>query len=245
MEDILKEIECRDNFLKFLRNIDHTKRDREIFADWLIMAAAALYSWKKDMKVEEEYLQVAKKYTKEQLNNLAKLLGIVITLYEEHGPRDFLGDIFMQLNLFNRKFGQVFTPSNISDMIAEMSAPFEIIKQRKIATVFDPACGSGVMLISMANILRKQDTEYYKYILLVGQDIDPICSYMTFIQLSIIGVPAIIKCGNSLIDEVIWQRETVWCYEYNIGERLLKQRKKEGVSKKASLVKRLFQKELF
>jgi hypothetical protein len=54
---------------------------------------------------------------------------------------------------------------------------------------------------------------------------------MTFIQLSLLEVAAIVKCGNSLTDEVVWQRETLWYHKYDIGRRLMKQENDENNDK--------------
>jgi type I restriction-modification system DNA methylase subunit len=244
---ITKELQTNDykkEFISLLENINKSKRASEVFYDWLIMAAAALYSWKKDKDVENDYLRVVKAYTKEQLDKFARLLAIIVKAMHEE-KTDFLGNIFMQLNMGNKRLSQFFTPYNISSMMAEITLPDKINKKR-IIKILDPSCGSGVMLISAASVLEKRDKNYQKYVLLVGQDIDSSCAYMTFIQLSILGVPAIVKCGDSIIDKINWQRETLWFHQYNIGPRLEKQEELEDKkSKKNNMISHILQKDLF
>jgi type I restriction-modification system DNA methylase subunit len=244
MKNILNTVNYKRDFLKLLNNITKSKSPSRIFCDWLTMSASALYSWKKNKNVENEYLQISKSYNKEQLIKLSHLLGIITNALQNE-DKDILGLIFTELNIGNKKTGQYFTPQPISNLIAEISFSNKENKD-KIITALDPYCGSGVMLLSIAYALKKQRNDYQKYVVLVGQDIDSICCYMTFIQLSLIGVPAIVKCGNSLTNTVDWQRETVWYHVYNMDERLKKQDEKENKTHgNKNLIKKLFQKELF
>jgi type I restriction-modification system DNA methylase subunit len=210
-------------FLSLLKSIDRSKRESEIFSDLIIMASAALYSWKRDEKVENQYLEKAKGYNKEQLGKFAELIAyITIALTEEE--KDFLGGIYQHLNMGNKKLSQHFTPQRISDAMAEITLQPEVKpKPGKVTTILDPCCGSGVMLISAVKVLKMQSEKNIEHALFVGQDIDTLCAHMTFIQLSLLGVPAIVKCGDTLSGEVIWYRETLWYHTYKIEEKLEKE----------------------
>jgi len=194
-------------FIKKLDKIRPSKSRYEIFSDWLILASASLYAtWKKDKAVEEEYLQVAKLYTKEELEQLSGLLGMVTDALEEK-EQDFLGEVFTYGEMSNSRTGQFFTPYHISYMMAEMSigdAP-----KNQILKICDPACGSGVMLIASADVLRKRGMNYQWDVYFKGIDIDPRCARMTFIQMSLLGAPAVIVCGNALTNETFWEWETI------------------------------------
>lgn len=50
-------------FLSILRGINTFQRPSKTFEDWLIMVSASLYAWKKDMKIENEYLMIVKTYS--------------------------------------------------------------------------------------------------------------------------------------------------------------------------------------
>lgn len=239
------KIDYKNEFITILKKISYKKTNREIFNDWLIMASAALYSWKKDMKVEEEYKQISKQYSEEQLTKFAQLLGITSLALQKNND-DFLGNIYNILGLIDRKLGQFFSPYNIAHMMAEISTDVNM-KENKIYKVYDPACGSGVMLLAIARVTINYKNDNNKNILLVGRDIDSQCVHMTFIQLSLLKVPAIVMCGNSLINEIQWQRETLWYHVYNIEERLIEQEKKENniKPKMVNSILNHFQRELF
>lgn len=39
-------------------------------------------------------------------------------------------------------------------------------------------------------------------------DLSDVCAYMTYVQLSLCGIPAIVYCGNSLTEEIRFKMET-------------------------------------
>jgi len=214
-----KETDRKDRFIKTLENINLSKNTHEVFSDWLILAAATLYSWKKDKKVENEYIETAKRYSKEELDKHAELLGITVDALEEQ-EKDFLGDIFVSANLTNTNKAQFFTPYNVSKMMAEMIIDKNELPKNEIFTVCDPCCGSGGMIIASAMIMKKKGYNYQKSALFFATDIDARCARMAFIQLNLLGFPAIITCGNSLTKEVFWQRETIGYYLAGMNWRL-------------------------
>jgi type I restriction-modification system DNA methylase subunit len=215
------------SFMSILEKIDKSKRSGEVFTDWAIMSSAALYNWKKNMDVENEYLLIEKKYSKAQLKMLAELLSYTVLALDEN-KKDFLGDIYMELNLGNKRLSQFFTPSSISILMAKMSLDEDMIKSGRTVSIMDPCCGSGGMLISSADVVEEYGGSY-ENILLVGQDIDDLCAHMTFIQLNILKIPAIVKCGNSLTDDFNWSRETIWYHIYKIKDKMNKRDKEDDL----------------
>jgi len=195
------------DFIKILDNIKASKHSYEIFSDWLIMIAAALYSWKKDKNVEEEYLQIAKQYTPDEIKKHNELLEITVNALEQN-EQDFLGEVFTFGELTNERNGQYFTPYNISRMITEMMVSEKEPKKGRVIRINDPACGAGGMLIAGCEAMKKHDINYQQDVFFVGQDIDARCARMAFIQLSLLNAPALIICGNTLTMQTYWQRET-------------------------------------
>lgn len=106
-----------------------------------------------------------------------------MTLSLEKNPeQDFLGAMFMELNLGNLHSGQVFTPH-------------------------DSCCGSGTLLISSANTIKaqlcKEGMNYQNHLFVVAQDIDQTVAQMCYIQLSLLGIAGFVKVGNSLTNPVM------------------------------------------
>ena len=64
------------------------------------------------------------------------------------------------------------------------------------------------LVLSYARALQKQNINYQEYLLVDVTDISDICVYMTYIQLALYGVPAIVRCGNTLTQEMRFKLET-------------------------------------
>jgi type I restriction-modification system DNA methylase subunit len=210
----------KKEFMDILENINLAKNAYEVFADWLILTAAALYSWKKDKRVEKEYKDVAKIYSKDELKKHKQLLAITVNALEENSEQDFLGEIFIAEEFRNTKKSQVFTPFHISEMMAEVLIGDSKLPKNKVFKVYDPCCGSGCMLIASIAVLRKYGFNYQKNAFFIGTDIDARCARMTYIQLSLLGAPAVIICGNTLSKETFWERETIGYYMADMNFKL-------------------------
>jgi type I restriction-modification system DNA methylase subunit len=216
------------NFIKTLDRIRPSKNRYEIFSDWLILASGSLYgTWKNDKAVEEEYLQTANQYTKEELQQLSQLLGMVIDALAEK-EQDFLGEVFTYGEMTNSRTSQFFTPFHISYFMAE--AMIGDTPKDHVLRISDPCCGAGVMLIASAVVLKKRGINYQRDVYFEGIDIDPRCARMTFIQMSLLGAPAVIICGNSLTMETFWKRETIGYYMSGMPIRLRAEKMLETIT---------------
>ena len=198
------------DFIKVLDSIKPSKNRYEVFSDWLIMSAASLYApWKKCQKTENEYLEIANQYTKEEIDKHGDLLAITVNALEDE-EQDFLGDVFTQTELTNSRTGQFFTPYHVSYMMAEITIgdPMPPLKG-KLLRINEPCCGAGGMMIASIAVLKKRGFNYQQDAYFIGQDIDARCARMAYIQLSLLAAPAVIICGNTLTLEVYWERETI------------------------------------
>ena len=125
---------------------------------------------------------------------------------EKNPEQDFLGKIFMELGLSNDSSGQFFTPYNVCQMMAEMTIGNVVpqVKERGYITINDPACGAGAPLIAgvhaAAKPLMKAGFNWQNHILVTAQDIDYTVALMCHIQLSLLGVAAYIKVGNTFTE---------------------------------------------
>ena len=81
----------------------------EVWSDFVTMSACALSNAgdKRFFQEREEmYLAAVKRYTKDEADMLAQMLGYVIMAFEENPEQDFLGEMFSGLNLHNEWKGQ-------------------------------------------------------------------------------------------------------------------------------------------
>jgi len=208
----------KDEFIKILNSINRSKHNYEIFSDWLKMSAAVVYHWKHDKQVEQEYAEIAQKYSTEELKKHAHLTAFTVMALDKH-KHDFLGDIFTIINKKKRKKDQYFTPLPLAQFLAQGVFGHEGIQKDKYYTIYDPCCGSGILLIETLLYMVEHNFDYRRKALFLGADIDERCARMTFIQLSILGAPALIKCGDALNNEIMWKRETKEYYRQYIYNR--------------------------
>jgi type I restriction-modification system DNA methylase subunit len=196
-------------FIAKLNGISHSRNSYETFNDFIYLASASLYSWKKDDQVEKEYMDIAKNYSVDELSKMSELLYILIGAFEKSEHGDFLGKVFMNLEYADKRNGQYFTPYHVSYLAAKMIIQEKEFPENRLCKISDPCCGSGGMLIAGAKIMEKRGFNYQHDALFIGQDIDHRCARMAFIQLSLLGIPAIIICGNTLTSACYWKRETI------------------------------------
>jgi len=221
------------DFIKILENIKYSKHTHEVFSDWLVMAAATLYAWKNDEKVENEYMEVAKHYTKEELDKHANLIAITVEALEEK-EQDFLGEVFTFADLSNERNGQFFTPYSISYMSAKIIMGENEFPKNRVCRINDPTCGSGGMLVAGAQVMKECGFNYQQDAIFIGQDIDARCARMAYIQLSLLGVPAVVYCMNTLTMKTFWYRETIG---YHLAGMEFRLRAEELIDKAKNLEK--------
>jgi len=211
------------DFLGILENIKPSKNSYEVFNDWLIMSSISLYNvYAKDPALEENYLEIANQYKKEEVDKLCKLSAITIEALEKTG-QDFLGEIFSIIEMNNKRTGQYFTPYNVSLMMGKMMVGDSEPPKTHVCKISDPCCGAGGMLIAAAMAMKERGLNFQD-VLFVGEDIDARCARMAFIQLYLLGVPALIICGNSLTFETYWEMKTIGYYLADMDIRLRAER---------------------
>ena len=188
-----------------------------VFSDWTTMCAISIYNAiHKNDEAEKQYLELAKAYTKDQLSNFAELLAIT-TNELERDPRDFLGEIFGELDVYNSKNGQFFTPFSLSMITAGITAKDCVRFKGKVIKVDEPSVGAGGMLIAFWNCTKNEDKEYTH---MRGSDIDYRCFCMSYIQLSLLGISAEIRLGNTLSNVYTKSWLTPCYYLYNMALKL-------------------------
>ncbi len=178
-----------------------------VFEDFLAMYTYAIsnsvdaYHYEKR---EADYMRIVKKYSLEEIEQIVALgCHLTMELESQSGyPQDILGPLFHELNLHNEYAGQFFSPQNICDAMAQIAIGADKLNNGKAyITVMEPACGSGAMVLAAAKALQAQGRNYQQEMIAVCIDIDFKCVCMTYIQLALHGIPAVIIHGNTLTTE--------------------------------------------
>lgn len=230
--DYLKEFNAK------LQSLDRSKSLETVFRDFLTLSTYSLAQpFYRSDDIEQKYKETIKNYTKEQANGFSQMLALLVMALEEK-HQDFLGQIFASNNFGNANKGQFFTPYHVSKMMAEINIP-DVEKQLEewdYVTVSEPCCGSGGMVIAFAEALKDHGYNYQHQLYVEAIDIDELCFKMTYIQLSLLGIPARVIRGNSL---------SMDCYEalytpfYFIADFPRKFQKREQDNKMQNLFKGL------
>jgi len=108
------------------------------------------------------------------------------------------------MNLNNENAGQFFTPWSICRMMGGLTFDQKaktIVEKDGLISLMEPSCGAGVTVLGGVEAAAKLDINPAR-ILVKAQDIDQKCVQMTYVQLSLYAIPAVVSHGNTLTQEV-------------------------------------------
>ncbi|MBR3573668.1 MAG: hypothetical protein IKN97_00660, partial [Lachnospiraceae bacterium] len=105
--------------------------------------------------------------------------------------------------------------------MAELSLPKDLTEDDKLP-LNEPTCGGGANIIATADVLRSRGLNYQKMLKVVGQDLDYLAVYMTYIACSFYGIDAIIVQGDTLQDPYVdgYDERRVFRTPMNVGALL-------------------------
>lgn len=195
-------------FIKLYRELTYRWTPWEVWKDFVVVFACALSNPVDKLHYEERealYLKTIQKYNKQEQLFFPQLAAEVVNALEENPEQDFLGKLFMELNLGNDSGGQFFTPYHVCELMAKISIGDVLpqIEERGYITINDPACGAGATLIAGIHEVRKRldgKLNWQNHILVAAQDVDYTVAMMCYIQLSLLGAAGYIKVGNTLTE---------------------------------------------
>jgi type I restriction-modification system DNA methylase subunit len=183
-----------------------------VYSDFLEMAAISLSNsvdFINRSKREKRYMDIIAGYSKEEESIFPQLFGELVMALEEE-TTDVLGEIFMELQLGNKWKGQFFTPIHVSKAMGALSLQNidTVIKEKGFITVLEPAAGGGSTIIGLALALKEKGFNYQKDMVVTAVDLDVKAVHMCYVQLSILGIPAVVMHGNTLSMEMFEEWKT-------------------------------------
>jgi hypothetical protein len=196
----MKQSPAHKEFEKIVRQLANRHHVWRVFGDFCEMAAISFSnSLFKDQGREKRYLEIIGAYEPDEVKIFPALLALTAQGLEGLDC-DFLGEIFMQMELSSHWHGQFFTPFHLCQVIGGMAGRDcqEMLKRRGFITVSEPACGAGAMIIGMAAALREQNVNYQREIHVTAVDVDATAAYMCYVQLSLLHIPAVVYVGNTI-----------------------------------------------
>ena len=202
------------DFRKIVASIARSRNSPfETFTDFVCMAACALANQTR----EEEYLSVAKRYSRDQLNLFAQALACLIDEMEAHPFTDILGPYYLEIgSKFSRELrGEFYSPKAIGDMMAQVLIDVDaVIEKGRPISVSDPASGSGGMILSLAERFSKATA--VDLLRVTCQDISKAACDMAYVNLTLWGIPSRIIQGDTLRATV--EREWLNIHWFRVGE---------------------------
>lgn len=111
-----KALDSQKEFLNVFKQFSSRHRSWDIWRDFITMFACSLSNpTDKEHYDEREalYLRTIKKYNKKEQELFPELAAHTVMALEKNPEQDFLGSIFMSLNLGNEHNGQFFTPYHV------------------------------------------------------------------------------------------------------------------------------------
>lgn len=171
----------RKEFVDTFNKLTHKLSPWEVWKDFVVMCSCSFSNALDKSHYDEReklYMDTIKKYDKEDQAAFPKLLAYTVMALEENPDQDFLGTIYTELGLVNKQHKQIFTPYNVSRLMAEitMENVAQEVKEKGYITLNDDCCGAGSTLIAGVNtiksILEKQRLNFQNHLLVAAQDID-------------------------------------------------------------------------
>lgn len=180
-----------------LDNLAYTHRYDALFADlidWMV--------WQHIFRPNED--DPLKKYSEQEQQHFLSIFKAIQkeikkrvrlwTGYNTDGWYDPLGRIYecITSGYKSSMLGQYFIPEPVVDMMTRIIINPE--EPEKVKTILDPACGSGRMGLAAADHAMKQGLPVW----VTMNDIDPICSKMTAVNMALNGIVGEVLCMNGL-----------------------------------------------
>ena len=112
---------------------------------------------------------------------------------------DLFAGSFTQVRATSQALKQDFTPVDVGKLIGAISVSSNLsLPEEGFFSLSDHACGSGTLLLAGAQ--RIADTGYNpaEQLVIQAADLDARCVHMTYLHLSLYGIPAVIVQGNTI-----------------------------------------------
>lgn len=158
---------------------------------------------------EKRFYEIANSYGKEGMKVFSECLSLFASeinaaINGEAMFRDFAGELYMASGTNSKSLGQFFTPYHISHLMAEVNIEKErFLKEIKenpdrVITFCEPACGAGGLMVAAIDVMKSAGINYAHNMFIDCGDIDPRCFHMSYLMLSLLGAPAVVRLGDAL-----------------------------------------------
>ena len=196
----------KKDIIRIINDIAGKYSAYEVFSDWIrccslsISNSCCLIHGKVWRDRERSYLDTMSEDSDGEGGKIAEMVSILAETLESD-MEDILGQVYMESGMGSKSAGQFFTPYHLSLFCADLIIPKELPDGKY--KINEPSCGGGGMIIAAARVLRDRGFDYQRNMDVVAQDLDWKGVYMCYLQLSLLGIPAICVQGNTLSEPYI------------------------------------------
>lgn len=158
---------------------------------------------------EKRFADIAKSYGEKGMKIFEECLSLFTDEIHAaiHGNamfRDFAGELYMASGTNSKGLGQFFTPYHVSRLMAECNLEKDRFISEleenpdRVITFYEPTCGAGGLMVAAIDVMHAAGINYAHNMFIDCGDIDPRCVHMTYLTLSLLGVPAVVRLGDAL-----------------------------------------------
>lgn len=193
--------QCKTEFIKKASSIARNLHRYDVIRDFAEMARITIINNLTPFRNEDDekhYLNIASKYSKDDLNEISHMLALVSLAYQNRSG-DFLGECLMELEMGSKHMGQFFTPYDLCRMTAKITInPTDAQKQKGYFDISEPAAGGGAMIIAAQEIATQENIDMFASCVELNHMTADLC----YINLSSAGIAAQVIQGNTLSMEM-------------------------------------------
>ena len=200
--------EGQKEFQKIFNRLCERKYAWQAWSDFVETAAISIANCcelRPEVKRDREtrYRAIISDYTQKEQELFPQMLAVLVAALERSDEQDFLGEMFMALELGNHWKGQFFTPYCVCKAMAGFSGDDagEKVRDKGFVALCDPACGAGATLIAARTRLAQMRIGGSQA-WFVGQDIDRTAAMMCYVQLSLLGCAGYVVVADTLNNPV-------------------------------------------
>lgn len=193
----------KKDIIRYIEKISGKYSRYEVYSDWIkccslsISNSMDLFHGKVWKDREQAFADTMARYNSTEQEMFSEMLAM-LTETLEHEMTDVLGQVYMESGMGSKAAGQFFTPYHLSYLCAKLELPEP--DEFGLYHINEPSCGGGGMIIAAAQVLKEKGVDYQRKMRVVAQDLDWKGVYMCYLQLSLLGINAVVVQGDTLCE---------------------------------------------
>ncbi len=196
-----------ETLIKAVKNVSAHRRPYEVFKDFIALVAIRISNRVDPVHAaqrETTALHIQEGYSDDENFRMNEVLLLLTKIINENLKSEIFEDVLGLVfeNMCVKITGQEFTPRDIACLIAQITFQKDFVfPKRGYIKLNEPTCGSGTLVLTAAEQLQSMGFCCFEQLVAFAADIEIRSVYMSYIQLSLYGIPAVVSHGNTLTCE--------------------------------------------